>query len=461
MEIEHLKSELNNELIKDIRIGLSDVIPDTNLYFKEENCICKHSCVIKTLAPSILPVCEEGYEGFEQIFMENQVQKDKLLALYHTDKDNSSCNNNIRDLIIEDFKTLLQTGKYFDVKFELQNNVQFSCHKCILLSRCQYFAMMLSGNWLEKEKTVIPLKGISSNVFQLVINFIYYAEVEIPEEINLSELIVVGDMYNIKGLFKVIQFHFRSQFLHFFHAPCQFCISGSIVVYNILSKINVADYDELLQKLFKWYVTHYCKIFNNRAFSKSSKQLCEAILLKIKESINSVNIIGHFKDCNKLKSSIPNVQWGTRFRRCVEELESYLMSYAADNFAGVTSLPGFMFCLFQDKNVQMNKMLQDMFQEAVRHNISIENCLGIYIRCKEIEKQLKFQQENSTQLQDSEEFVSEILSMSKKFIQRHLMQLQRTAKWKELDSYVKKELKTNSGFIEVDMSGVKKLQIKK
>lgn len=35
---------------------------------------------------------------------------------------------------------------------------KLKAHKCILASRCQYFAALLSGNWLEKSGNVISLQ---------------------------------------------------------------------------------------------------------------------------------------------------------------------------------------------------------------------------------------------------------------------------------------------------------------
>jgi len=36
---------------------------------------------------------------------------------------------------------------------------RIKAHKCILSSRCQYFAAMLSGGWVESAGNVIALQG--------------------------------------------------------------------------------------------------------------------------------------------------------------------------------------------------------------------------------------------------------------------------------------------------------------
>lgn len=50
-----------------------------------------------------------------------------------------------------------------DVTVEVEGH-KLKAHKCILASRCQYFAALLSGNWLEKSGNVISL--------QVIINFV-------------------------------------------------------------------------------------------------------------------------------------------------------------------------------------------------------------------------------------------------------------------------------------------------
>lgn len=44
-----------------------------------------------------------------------------------------------------------------DVIVEVDGH-KLKAHKCILASRCQYFAALLSGNWLEKSGNVISLQ---------------------------------------------------------------------------------------------------------------------------------------------------------------------------------------------------------------------------------------------------------------------------------------------------------------
>lgn len=42
-------------------------------------------------------------------------------------------------------------------------------HKCILSSRCQYFAAILSGGWVESAGNVIALQGYEMRILRRVI----------------------------------------------------------------------------------------------------------------------------------------------------------------------------------------------------------------------------------------------------------------------------------------------------
>jgi hypothetical protein len=57
---------------------------------------------------------------------------------------------------------------------------RIKAHKCILSSRCQYFAAMLSGGWVESAGNVISLQGlvwIFLQHFLIIIKFGNYQQV--------------------------------------------------------------------------------------------------------------------------------------------------------------------------------------------------------------------------------------------------------------------------------------------
>ena len=57
-------------------------------------------------------------------------------------------------------------------------------HKCILASRCVYFAAMLSGHWLEARGNTIKLQGFSHQSVDIAIRHIYSGLSTVPEGVR-------------------------------------------------------------------------------------------------------------------------------------------------------------------------------------------------------------------------------------------------------------------------------------
>ncbi|CAB4004855.1 inhibitor of Bruton tyrosine kinase [Paramuricea clavata] len=68
-------------------------------------------------------------------------------------------------------------SEYCDVVMEAEDEVEFSCHKCILVSRLEYFSMMLTTGWMESSEEFVRLKmPIPSRVLKVIIEFLYTDE---------------------------------------------------------------------------------------------------------------------------------------------------------------------------------------------------------------------------------------------------------------------------------------------
>ncbi|XP_046848381.1 inhibitor of Bruton tyrosine kinase-like isoform X2 [Xenia sp. Carnegie-2017] len=67
--------------------------------------------------------------------------------------------------------------EYCDVVIQSDDGVEFSCHKCILTSRLEYFAMMLNSFWIESSKEFARLKiPIHSRILKVIIEYLYTDE---------------------------------------------------------------------------------------------------------------------------------------------------------------------------------------------------------------------------------------------------------------------------------------------
>lgn len=94
---------------------------------------------------------------------------------------------------------------------------RLKAHKCILSSRCQYFAAMLSGGWVESAGNVISLQGFSYQAVHFAMCHIYSGAADIPETISLVELATLADMLGLEGLKEVVAYTLKLKHCHLFH----------------------------------------------------------------------------------------------------------------------------------------------------------------------------------------------------------------------------------------------------
>lgn len=76
-----------------------------------------------------------------------------LINLDH--KTNSSLGQDLLRMFLEEIST--------DVVVEVAGR-RIKAHRCILTSRCQYFAALLSGGWVESAGNVLSIHGLVSQL---------------------------------------------------------------------------------------------------------------------------------------------------------------------------------------------------------------------------------------------------------------------------------------------------------
>lgn len=104
-------------------------------------------------------------------------------------------------------------------------------HKCILASRCQYFAAVLSGGWVEAAGNVISLQGFSYGAVHFALVHIYSGCPDLPESVPIAELATLADMLGLDGLKEAVAYSFKLKYCHFFHKVIIF-IHSTLLSYN-------------------------------------------------------------------------------------------------------------------------------------------------------------------------------------------------------------------------------------
>jgi len=68
-----------------------------------------------------------------------------------------------------------------DIKLETDDGVIVCAHKVVLVSVCPYFRAMITS-FAERDKYVVNIRDIDSNILQLLIDFIYTGKIMVTEQ---------------------------------------------------------------------------------------------------------------------------------------------------------------------------------------------------------------------------------------------------------------------------------------
>lgn len=143
-----------------------------------------------------------------------------------------------------------------DVTVEVDGH-RLKAHKCILASRCQYFAAILSGNWLEAAGNVISLQGFTYESVYFALCHIYSGAAHVPDSISLVELASLADMLGLEGLKEVVEHALKQRHCHGFHRPCAGCCTGVVEVLPLAATYGL---DDLYQKCLQWITQYFAKV---------------------------------------------------------------------------------------------------------------------------------------------------------------------------------------------------------
>ncbi|XP_070171814.1 serine-rich adhesin for platelets [Polyergus mexicanus] len=205
-------------------------------------------------------------------------------------------------------------------------------HKCILSSRCQYFAAILSGGWIESAGNVISLQGYSYNAVHFALCHIYSGESNIPDSISIVELATLADMLCLEGLKEVIGYTLKLKYCHLFHKPCQICAVGVLECMPLAAAYGL---DEVYRKSLRWITKHFVRIWPCKAFATLPRELMEKCYHQHIVHMSADNILQTMMDCDKLLATLPNVRWAEPVFRMVSNLLETSIKFLSENFTGV------------------------------------------------------------------------------------------------------------------------------
>ncbi|XP_043277061.1 uncharacterized protein [Venturia canescens] len=235
-------------------------------------------------------------------------------------------------------------------------------HKCILSSRCQYFAAILSGGWIESAGNVITLQGYSYNAVHFALCHIYSGESDIPETLSIVELATLADMLCLEGLKEVIGYTLKVKYCHLFHKPCQVCAVGVLECMPLAAAYGL---DEVYRKSLRWITRHFVRIWPCKAFAALPRELMDKCYHQHIVHMSADNVLQTMMDCDKLLATLPNVRWAEPVFRMVSNLLETAVKYISDNFSSILGNDNFQ-ALGRDLTWNISRLEENFLAAADR-----------------------------------------------------------------------------------------------
>jgi len=205
----------------------------------------------------------EQVQGQQVDYIQTDLSADSSLASSFSrsgmDESSLSCRQPRR--LGEDLLKMFLQEIATDMLVEVHGR-RIRAHKCILRSRCQYFAAMLAGHG---SQSVVSLQGYSYAAVHFALCHIYSGASHPPDGISLMELAALADLLGLEGLKEVTAHALKTNYCHNFHKPCSGCTDGILQVLPVA--LNHA-LDDLYRKCLRWTCRHYLKVWPTRQFAQ-------------------------------------------------------------------------------------------------------------------------------------------------------------------------------------------------
>ncbi|KAI4500018.1 hypothetical protein M0802_004888 [Mischocyttarus mexicanus] len=339
--------------------------------------------------------------------------------------------NRLGEDLLRMFSEEINTDVTIDVAGE-----RIRAHKCILSSRCQYFAAILSGGWIESAGNVISLQGYSYNAVNFALRHIYSGESNIPDSISIVELATLADMLCLEGLKEVIGYTIKVKYCHSFHKPCQVCAVGVLECMPLAAAYGL---DEIYRKSLRWVTRHFVRIWPCKAFATLPRELMEKCYLQHIVHMSTDNVLQTMMDCDKLLATLPNVRWAEPVYRMVSNLLEITLKFLSDNFAAILNSENFQ-SLGRDLTWNISR-LEDNFLSAAER-LPPEQACKSYSRLHKM--LLPLQTDNfQTKLKWGPlfiEFLKKIQTRVEKCLVREAARAARSTTWLKMDLELRRRI---------------------
>ncbi|KAH0622107.1 hypothetical protein JD844_024105 [Phrynosoma platyrhinos] len=163
-----------------------------------------------------------------------------------------------------------------DVTMKSLDEKEFPCHKCVLCARLDYFHSMLSSSWIEASRCASLEMPFSSDILQVILDYIYSDEaIAIKESQNVEficNVLVVADQLLISRLKEI----------------CEVAITEKLTLKNaaeILEFSAMYNAEQLKQSCFQFIVLNMAAILESRALDVLSEDVLKDLSVAYRKTI--------------------------------------------------------------------------------------------------------------------------------------------------------------------------------
>ncbi|XP_072398684.1 uncharacterized protein [Diabrotica undecimpunctata] len=261
-----------------------------------------------------------------------------------------------------------------DVIVEVDGH-KLKAHKCILASRCQYFAALLSGNWLEKNGNVISLEGFSYESVYFALCHIYSGAAHVPDSISLVELASLADMLGLEGLKEVVEHALKQRHCHNFHKPCAGCCTGVLEVLPLSAAYGL---DDLYRSCLHWITQYFVRVWPSRSFASLPRELREKCYQQHVVHMTPDKVLDTILACDKILATLPAMRWAEPVSQLVLQLTDACHLYHRQHFSAVL---GSQYLVGLDAGLGFGVcQIEDQMLSAAK-NLGVEQACRSYARC--------------------------------------------------------------------------------
>ncbi|XP_069608077.1 rho-related BTB domain-containing protein 3 isoform X1 [Ranitomeya imitator] len=173
----------------------------------------------------------------------------------------------------ESFGFFFNNMSLADLHFQVQDT-KIPAHRAVLVARCEVMAAMLTGNYMEANCILIPVKGISKDTFLAFLEYIYTDTCCPASVLQAMSLLICSEMYQVSRLKHICECNITTQLQSM---PSRELASTSLNVVSLLKKAKFHNSESLYKWLLYFLATHHMIFSQKQEFQDLSAEELEFV----------------------------------------------------------------------------------------------------------------------------------------------------------------------------------------